>query len=359
TSVTLCAPGSSSNCQTIDHIQVDTGSAGLRIIGSVLSSTLSLPQQVDAAGNPLAECAQFVDGYTWGAVRVADLHIAGEQASSTPIQVIGDASFPTVPFSCSSSGPAENTVQSFGANGLLGVGVFLQDCGSACAQAAVPGTYYVCPAVNCQPTAVALAKQLQNPVALFSADNNGVILQLPSVPAAGAATATGSLIFGIGTQSDNGLGGATVLGVNPSTGNIVTTFNNQTYTNSYIDGGASLLADDFPLAVLDLEDRQQSFRQVAVLVELDVGRHPRVFDFRERRQALCRVGRVGRLHRCREHHNSVIEVGRVQADVLVVTRFVFGGERLPARPGFQRGAGRGGDVSFRRRARQFDELGGV
>ena len=241
TSVTLCAPGSSSNCQTIDHIQVDTGSAGLRIIGSVLSSTLSLPQQVDAAGNPLAECAQFVDGYTWGAVRVADIHIAGEQASSTPIQVIGDASFPTVPFSCSSSGPAENTVQAFGANGLLGVGVFLQDCGSTCAQAAVPGTYYVCPAVNCQPTAVALAKQLQNPVALFSADNNGVILQLPSVPAAGAATATGSLIFGIGTQSDNGLGSATVLGVNPSTGNIVTTFNNQTYTNSYIDAGSSLL----------------------------------------------------------------------------------------------------------------------
>jgi hypothetical protein len=241
TSLTVCVPGSSSNCQTIDHIQIDTGSTGLRIIGSVLSPTMALPQQTDADGNPLAECAQFVDGFSWGAVRVADIHIAGEQASSTAIQVIGDASFPTVPFSCSSSGPSENTVQTFGANGVLGVGVFLQDCGSPCAQAAVPGTYYVCPGINCQPTLVALAKQLQNPVARFSSDNNGVIIQLPSVAATGAATASGSLIFGIGTQTDNGLDGATVLGVDPGTGNIVTTFNNQTYTNSYIDAGSSLL----------------------------------------------------------------------------------------------------------------------
>jgi hypothetical protein len=241
TSVTVCAPGSSSNCQTIDHVQVDTGSTGLRIIGSVLSPTLSLPQQVDQNGNALAECAQFVDGYSWGAVRVADIRIAGERASSTAIQVIGDASFPTVPLSCSSSGPPENTVQAFGANGVLGVGVFLQDCGSACAQAAIPGTYYVCPGANCQATLAPLAKQLPNPVALFSSDNNGVVLQLPSVAAMGAATANGSLIFGIGTQTDNGLGSATVLGVDPGTGDIVTTFNNQTYTNSYIDAGSSVL----------------------------------------------------------------------------------------------------------------------
>src|SRR5215471_8245859 len=61
TSVTICAPGASTNCQTIDHIQVDTGSTGLRIISSVLSPTLSLPQQNDAAGNAIVECAQFSD----------------------------------------------------------------------------------------------------------------------------------------------------------------------------------------------------------------------------------------------------------------------------------------------------------
>src|SRR5689334_2831436 len=36
TTVTICAPGSTSNCQTIDHIQVDTGSSGLRILQEVL-----------------------------------------------------------------------------------------------------------------------------------------------------------------------------------------------------------------------------------------------------------------------------------------------------------------------------------
>src|ERR1700687_2086990 len=49
--ITICAPGSSSNCQTIDHIEVDTGSTGLRILSSVLSASLSLPQQRDASGN--------------------------------------------------------------------------------------------------------------------------------------------------------------------------------------------------------------------------------------------------------------------------------------------------------------------
>lgn len=241
TSVTICAPGSTTNCQTIDHIQVDTGSVGLRIISSVLSPALSLPQQLDANGNPLAECAQFADGFSWGSVKVGDMSIAGEKASSLPIQVIGDPAFPTIPFSCSSSGPPENTVPTFGANGLLGVGLFLQDCGAGCVQSAIPGTYYSCPSSGCRSTQVALNKQLQNPVALFGADNNGVIIQLPAVPAAGMATVTGSLIFGIGTQADNGLGGATVLSVNPNTGDIGTTFGGVAHPNSYIDSGSSLL----------------------------------------------------------------------------------------------------------------------
>jgi hypothetical protein len=241
TSVTLCAPGSTTNCQTIDHIQVDTGSVGLRIISSVLSPALSLPQQLDSRGLPLVECVQFVDGNSWGPVKVADMRIAGETASALPIQVIGDTAFPTIPSDCSSSGPPENTVPTFGANGLLGVGLFLQDCGAGCAQFAIPATYYSCPASGCQPTTVALNKQLQNPVALFSTDNNGVVIQLPAVGAAGVATVSGSLIFGIGTQSNNGIGSAAVLTVDPNTGLIGTTFNGQAYPNSYIDIGSSLL----------------------------------------------------------------------------------------------------------------------
>lgn len=252
TTVTVCAPGSSSNCRTIDHVQIDTGSTGLRIVASALSPTLSLPQQMSATGNPLAECAQFVDGYSWGSVRIADIRMVGEQANSVPIQIIGDAAFPTIPPSCSNSGPPENTVQAFGANGLLGVGLFLQDCGSACVQAAIPGAYYTCLSAGCQPTQVALVQQLQNPVAMFASDNNGVIIALPSVPATGAATAAGSLIFGIGTQLNNGLGGAAVLMVDPNTGNIFTTYNSHTYANSYIDAGTSVLAfgnNAFPVCV--------------------------------------------------------------------------------------------------------------
>jgi hypothetical protein len=249
TTVTICAPGTS-NCQTIDHVQVDTGSSGLRIFASVLSPGLSLPQQTDGSGNPLVECAQFVDGFSWGPVKLADIRIAGEQASSVPIQIIGDGSFAAIPASCSSSGPPENTVEDFGANGLLGVGLFVQDCGAGCAQTAIPGSYYSCPTSACSPVAVALSQQLQNPVALFGTDNNGVILQLPSVPSSGAASVTGSMIFGIGTQSDNGLGNATVLTTDPDTGTIATTVNGQTFTDSYIDIGSSLLffgIDTYPI----------------------------------------------------------------------------------------------------------------
>lgn len=238
--VTVCAPGSSTNCQTIDHVQVDTGSSGLRLMSSVLSPSLALPQQSDGSGNPLAECAQFVDGFSWGSVRAADLHIAGEQASSLAVQVIGDPAFQSIPPSCSSSGPPENTVPTFGANGLLGVGTFLQDCGAACAQEAIPGAYYSCPASGCVPVSVALAQQLVNPVARFGSDNNGVVIVLPMIAASGVATVAGSLIFGIGTQSNNALGSATVLATDPSTGFIATTFDNQGFATSYIDSGSSL-----------------------------------------------------------------------------------------------------------------------
>ena len=240
-SVTVCAPGSSTNCQTIDHIEIDTGSSGLRLLSSVLSPALSLPQQLDLHGDPLVECIQFADGFSWGPVKLADMQIAGEQAKSIAVQIIGDPAFPTIPTSCSSSGPPENTVATFAANGLIGVSQFLQDCGSGCAQSLIPGFYYGCPASGCYPTLVSVSEQLQNPVGLFSADNNGVIIELPSVPATGAATAAGSLIFGIGTQANNGLGSAKVLTTDPSTGFIVTQFDNQTFVTSYIDAGSNVL----------------------------------------------------------------------------------------------------------------------
>jgi len=239
-SITLCATGTS-NCQTIDHISVDTGSSGLRVISSVLTPALAsaLGQQRDASGRAIAECTQFADGYVWGPVKLADLSIAGEQAKSLPIQVIGDSAFPNVPSDCSNTGAAENTVAIFGANGIIGVGPFQADCGSFCATTLVPGAYYACPSSVCVNALAPVASQVQNPVGLFATDNNGVVIQLPSVPAAGQAVVTGSLIFGIGTQSNNSVTGATVLPVDATTGYLSAVFNGQTYSDSFIDSGSS------------------------------------------------------------------------------------------------------------------------
>lgn len=237
--VTICAPGTS-NCQTIDHISVDTGSSGLRVIASVLSPTLQLAQQTDDSGRPVVECLQFADGYVWGPVKLADLTVSGEQAKSLPVQIIGDSAFPNTPSDCSSSGPAENTVAAFGANGIIGIGNFQQDCGDACATTLFSGAYYTCATTGCANALAPVNLQVSNPVASFATDNNGVLIQLPSVPTTGSASVSGSLIFGIGTQTNNGLGSATVIAVDANTGYLNAIYNNQTYADSFIDSGSSV-----------------------------------------------------------------------------------------------------------------------
>jgi hypothetical protein len=236
--VTICVPGQSTACQTIDGVLVDTGSSGLRVVSSALS--LSLPQQAATSSGSIVECAQFLDGFTWGPVETADVRLAGEQASSLPIQVIGETAFPNIPTDCTNAGAAEDTLEDLGANGILGIGLFLQDCGLACAfvGSSNPGLYYACSASGCQATAEPLAKQLQNPVALFPTDNNGVLIQLPTVPIGGAVSVTGALVFGIGTQTNNGLGSAKVLTVDAD-GNITTLFGAQSYPSSFIDSGSN------------------------------------------------------------------------------------------------------------------------
>jgi hypothetical protein len=237
TTVTVCVPGSTTNCQTIEHIQVDTASYGLRILAPVLK--LSLPVQATASGGSLLECTQFVDGYSWGPVALADVQISGESASSVPVQVIGDPNFTTVPTNCSSTGPAEDTVAAFGANGILGIGVFAQDCGAGCETTVDNGSYYACTSTLCQATTVLLASQVQNPVTLFATDNNGVVIQLPTVAAQGAATVQGFLIFGIDTQTNNKSGNQTVLTVDGG-GDFTTVFNNQPpLTQSFLDTGSN------------------------------------------------------------------------------------------------------------------------
>ena len=240
TTVTVCTPGSTTNCQTINNIQVDTGSYGLRILAPVL--TISLPVQTASGGGSLVECAIFADGYSWGSVALADVQVSGESASSVPVQVIGDPNFPNTPANCSSVGPALDTVAAFGANGIIGVGVFAQDCGPACTTTVDNGFYYSCASgsVQCQPTAVqSLTSMVTNPVALFAIDNNGVIMQLPSVAAAGAETVSGYMIFGIDTQTNNKSGTQTILTVDSTLGDFTTVLNGQSLTQSFLDTGSN------------------------------------------------------------------------------------------------------------------------
>ncbi len=248
TTVTVCVPGSTTSCQTIDHIQVDTGSYGLRLLAPVL--TLSLPVTTASDGNSLVDCTQFVDGYSWGPIALADIQVGGETASSVPIQVIGSATFATVPANCSATGTAEDTVAAFGANGILGIGVFEQDCGTNCAPPNSANTfYYSCSASACVEIAVPLNNQVLNPIRLFTTDNDGSILVLPSVAAPGTTTLTGSLIFGIDTQSNNASGSETILALDGS-GDFTTVFNTQTLTQSFMDSGTNgIFFDDAALTL--------------------------------------------------------------------------------------------------------------
>jgi hypothetical protein len=234
TSVTVCVPGSTASCQTIDHIQVDTGSYGLRILAPALS--LTLPVETLANGNSLAECTMFVDGFSWGPIATADIQIASETAHSVPVQVIGDSRFTNIPAECSGTGGTEeDTVLTFGANGILGIGPFELDCGDC--DTVTQGLYFAC-ATSCTDTTVPDNLQVPNPVTHFAADNNGAIIVLPSVAAAGASNVMGSLIFGIDTQTDNASGTQTVLTVDDN-GQLLVMFNGQSLANSFIDSGSN------------------------------------------------------------------------------------------------------------------------
>jgi Protein of unknown function (DUF3443) len=237
TTVTVCVPGTS-NCQSIDHILVDTGSTGLRIVSSVL--TIALPRSADSSNNQIGNCIQYADSsYQWGPVAKADVRMAGEVASSVPIQVVGPTNFPAVPRVCSAGGTPAQTVSDVGANGILGVGLYREDCGPACTSASsAPAIYFSCSSTRCSTAAVSLSAQLQNPVWMFPQDNNGLSIILPQIAADGALSVTGSMIFGIGTQSNNGLNGAPAQAADDF-GNFTTTFKGVPYSSSFIDSGSN------------------------------------------------------------------------------------------------------------------------
>ena len=237
--VTVCRPGTSV-CQTIDHVLVDTGSYGLRLMASALNSTLALPTVKTPSGADAGECGKFISGYTWGGVRQADVKLADEVAAGISIQVIGDTggSYTVTPSTCSSAGANLGSMSAMGAKGILGVGMFKQDCGSACVNAAISGVYYACDSGSCNASAMPLSSQIGNPVASFAVNNNGLLITLPAVGTAGLTSVSGTLIFGVNTQTNNTIAAETIYKAN-SSGDFSTTYKGKTYSSSFIDSGSN------------------------------------------------------------------------------------------------------------------------
>lgn len=242
-SVTVCFPGSTTQCQTIDHVLVDTGSTGLRLLASALAPGLSLNRTNSSSGLPLLGCMQFIDqSFAWGPIATADITLGGKTAASTPVQIIGDPVFSPLAGSCSAGSPLQ-TAQDLGANGILGLSMQREDCGSLCASHPANGVYFTCTNTLCSATVgtrVALAQQVAHPVPKFSTDNNGLLIDLPAVRTASAATLNGSLIFGVGTQTNNTPAPATpvLTSLGGSTG-LTTRFLERTFQTTYLDTGSN------------------------------------------------------------------------------------------------------------------------
>lgn len=238
-SVTICAPGSSI-CQTVDNIQVDTESFGLRLASSAVSQVLgALPKQT-VNGGSVAECTAFADGSTWGSIRSADVRIGAEIATSLPVQIIGDLPQSAVATGGCSTGKLELTPSDLAANGILGIGVARSDCGAVCANPPVGNSnYYSCPGdTNCVLTLLPVAQQVTNPVSKFPVDNNGIMLSMPAIDPSGQSTVAGTLTFGIGTQSNNALPSTvTKLMTNPF-GDVNATFAGSPIT-AFFDSGSN------------------------------------------------------------------------------------------------------------------------
>ncbi len=231
-SITICNPNhtSSSQCQTISNILVDTGSFGLRLFTQTLASNVTLTQEtVTILGQTemVGECAEFGTGSDWGAVQLADLKLGNQTATNIPIQVI-DYNFSQIPSVCASLGPNTNPCSDQADfNGILGVGVFPRDCGTDCNStdpATNYGQYFACDstngcfnAYNSGYTAVAIppTSQVENPIAaLTSGFNNGISLTLPSIDAGGASAVSypsSFMTIGIGTTASNPPGSGVVV----------------------------------------------------------------------------------------------------------------------------------------------------
>jgi hypothetical protein len=242
-SVKVCSPGTST-CQTIDGLLLDTGSYGLRVFKQAFDPAVvtSLPAVAAPGGGSLAECVQYADlSADWGPVVTADVVLGNEPAVRVPIQVI-DATYGVVPPTCPTP---ETAPVSF--NGILGVGVFAEDCGPSCPAAA--NLYFSWNGTASTAVAVDASVQVLNPVAALPLDNNGVIVALPGVSSAGAPSVDGALVLGIGTRTNNRPVSASAIALDVH-GNFQTTLDGGTVlSGSFADTGSNGLFFAPPSAI--------------------------------------------------------------------------------------------------------------
>lgn len=240
-SVTICEPGTST-CQTIDKILIDTGSYGLRVFSSLVSVNLA---QKTIGSNNLAECVSYADGSSnWGPVKTADVVLGQLKAPGIPIQLI-DSNYGTRPANCTKP---DTDPTSAGYNGILGVGIFTEDCGAGCANIQDNNIYFACNGSTCSSTAVPIAQQVSNPVSFLPSNNNGVIFQVDAIPTAGSSSATGYVVLGIGTQANNTPSSANFFKADGN-GYFKTQFNGNVYTKSFIDSGSNGLFFPAPVSM--------------------------------------------------------------------------------------------------------------
>ena len=244
--VTVCNPGSTTVCVTIPNVLVDTGSSGLRLFNSLLTG-LSLTQVTDGSGNDIARCVTYGDGTAqWGPVQKATVVLGGETVSSVNIHVI-NANYKTIPSGCDG---AENDPVAAQYNGILGIGARDQDCGSSthCTSGGYQ-YYFSCPSGSnsCSDSGAALNLQVENPIAALDTssntdgldDSSGSSIILPSITDTGVLSASGYLVFGIGTRANNTPGASAKVLRTDAAGYFYTTYNGTSFIDSLIDSGSN------------------------------------------------------------------------------------------------------------------------
>lgn len=206
--VTVCVPNTTS-CQTLDHILMDTGSVGLKIDASQMNS-LDLPAITQTgSGLPISVCNLYGSGYAFATANYADVYIAGEKAGNIPVQIINDSADQSgVPASCSSEGQ-QVVFSDVGARGIIGINPIINVANNL-------NFNYVCSNGSCIPITEGIPVPYLNvnPVGYFASDNNGQIISLPAATANSNTNLTGTLTFGLNTESNNLIPGniSSVLG---------------------------------------------------------------------------------------------------------------------------------------------------